>query len=86
MSQVAAATSILLIFGTSNLATLIAAYAADAFLGKFCTVLVASFLKLMVSVMNHTFLNGPCEEAMYGFYTLLYTIRSSNIHAQIYAM
>ncbi|MCO5614166.1 hypothetical protein L7F22_068447 [Adiantum nelumboides] len=54
MSQVSAATSILLIFGTSNLATLLAAYAADAYLGKFCTVLVASFLKMMGSLLLMT--------------------------------
>eukprot|EP00250_Pteridium_aquilinum_P009068 c18421_g1_i1 orf=445-2247(+) len=54
MSQVAAATSVLLIFGTSNLATLIAAYAADAYLGKFCTILVASFFKMMGSLLLMT--------------------------------
>ncbi|KAH7286898.1 hypothetical protein KP509_32G027500 [Ceratopteris richardii] len=51
MTQVSAAMSILLISGTSNLATLIAAYAADAYLGKFLTVLVASFLKVMGTLL-----------------------------------
>lgn len=54
MSQVSAATSILLISGTSNLATLLAAHAADAYLGKLCTVLVASFLKVMGSLLLMT--------------------------------